>query len=204
MKKYLTASVLVVGILLLAPAVWFAAPRVQLAWMGSKLQSAGDAETVASVVRDLLKVGSADAIDVVNMYADKHEFAAFDRPHRLFLVQDLKNGRTHLVDVRPQFSSDSAGEPVADEILNAIHIEVTSPTIRSQPPEAEAAVVFRRIYLAEAGEEQVDFVLGDAGSGSFLRLQFRFDGQKRDISMHDVTAVDLERWRQRSDWPSDW
>ena len=195
----------------LATAVFH--PRV--ARLARQLDEARDIADAAAAARQLLRLDSEVARDVVASYAARTPLRAFDRKYRVLVLLDGEGG----------FSGATANPPIT----------IDGPRPPGTPPELERQLKEESLKLADqfkwkqrmsppipwsaayrlpdgavtadegGGRDSVSFLFVPRDGKSYFSLTYTFRGpDPGQSSIRDVKDAQLRRWKTSAWWPKEW
>jgi hypothetical protein len=191
-------------------------PRV--ARLARELGEARDLDKAAEVARELLRLGSGTALDVVAEYAARTPLTAFDREHRILLLFDGSGGWIHNafgVDIAPEVPPGTTPAEVRAmerEMRSIFRTEKLRTSVQIGKPSVLWSAV-RRLpdgALAVDGGgagDVVSFIARSADAREYYRFTFAFRDGLLDFgrsSTADVKDAQLRRWQASDWWPKEW
>jgi hypothetical protein len=173
-------------------------PRLRLSRLEEALSAAVDAETAATISREILKSSVKRSKAVLLDYANEHELCEFDSTHEILLIADDVSGEIHVVYLGP---GGTTGDPLLDEAVAPGMPETIAQSFTiGEPPR-----LFRGIHLVAVDEEQADFVLRPQAEAEWHRYSFEFAGGRLvSEGLHDLNETELIQWQNSRGWPQRW
>ena len=189
-------------------------PRV--ARLARKLDEAQDIEDAADAARELLRLDSEVARDVVADYAARLSLRAFDRKHRVLVLLDgsegwfchamASNARLVKTDVAPGMPPEAERKIDQESLKLAAQVKWKQ---RMSPPVPWAAAHRLPDGALTADEggggDGVGFLFRPKDEKSYYYMTCTFRGPHLEQgAIHDVEDAQLRRWKASTWWPKDW
>ncbi len=192
-------------------------PRV--ARLARELDEADDLNDAASVARELLRLSSPTALDVVERYASDHApMTAFDRGHRILMILGPSDGSVRqALGTEPPFEmpgdeSDSllirALKLMPDRLVR-VRTEATSSLKIGDPTILWSGVhrVPAEVLAQDREGDGVGFLARAKDRPEYVLFYFGFRDGRLDESrwvFSDVKEDQLRRWQASAWWPKEW
>lgn len=198
-------------------------PRV--ARLSRDLDEADKPDDAANAARDLLRLGSPTALDVVERYARDHApMTAFDRGHRVLMLIDPSDGSVSQAlgtELPIELSDDESGallgmSPRLIRVLKLMpdrFVRVRTG-ISASVKYGDPTILWSGVHRVPAGVlaqdregDGVGFLARAKDRPEYYLFYFGFRDGRLDDSrwvFSDVKEDQLRRWRESSWWPKEW